>query len=185
MQDLLRKFSLRELRLVALGLGTAMTIAIAAAFVFPNIKALRSASSLVSALEAELLKTGELDRRLQESRDRIADLKYRLYGDMANLPLRQVESFIIGQLQILSWDNDVELVSVRPSVGQEIRVFQETLFDVELNGRYHDLYRWLWQARNDLGFVVVKELNLRRSDDTDDDPVLLASLNLASYRMSE
>ena len=56
------------------------------------------------------------------------------------------------------------------------------IFDVQLSGEYADLYRWLWDARSELGFVVVKEYGLRRRDDNDDAPQLLADLSLASYR---
>ena len=64
-------------------------------------------------------------------------------------------------------------------------MFQEMLFKVQLVGQYRDLYRWLWDAREDLGYVVVKEYALRRQDSADDQPQLLADLSLASYRATE
>ncbi|MGB5579146.1 MAG: hypothetical protein WBM68_01155, partial [Woeseia sp.] len=64
-------------------------------------------------------------------------------------------------------------------------VFQEMLFKVQLIGQYQDLYSWLWEARNDLGFIVVKELGLSRFDDNDATPMLKADLSLASYRRVE
>ena len=67
-------------------------------------------------------------------------------------------------------------------MGQQVQVFQELLFNVELVGNYHDLYQWLWDVRNELGYVVVKEYSLTRHDDIDDEPSLSARLSLASYR---
>ena len=61
-------------------------------------------------------------------------------------------------------------------------MFQELLFNVELVGTYNDLYQWLWDVRNELGYVVVKEYSLTRQDDVDDEPALSARLSLASYR---
>ena len=112
----------------------------------------------------------------------LENLKYRLHGDMANLPVREVEAYIVGRLQRISWNNDVELVSVEPAAGERVQVFQEILFNVQLVGEYEVLYHWLWEARNELGFVVVKEYGLVRRDQVDDNPRLLADLSLASYR---
>jgi len=47
------------------------------------------------------------------------------------------------------------------------------------------LYRWLWETRNDLGFVVVKEYGIKRRDNIDEEPMLIADLSLASYRAVE
>jgi hypothetical protein len=59
------------------------------------------------------------------------------------------------------------------------------LFNVELLGEYDDLYRWLWDVRNELGYVVIKEYSLTRRDNDDAEPMLLANLSLASYRAVE
>ena len=56
---------------------------------------------------------------------------------------------------------------------------------MQLSGQYDDLYSWLWDAREELGFVVVKEYSLSRQDNDDDKPVLVAELSLASYRAIE
>ena len=104
---------------------------------------------------------------------------------MANLPVKQVEAYIIGRLQRISWNNDVELVSVEPSTGDRVQIFQEILFNVQLVGEYEDLYAWLWEARSDLGYVVVKEYGLTRHNSDDREPLLAADLSLASYRAVE
>ena len=182
MQELLTKINLRELRLVLLGVGAILTAATAAGLLLPKVKAARSAAAEVSVLEEAAQDGAELERHLKEQHARIADLQYQLHGDMANMPARQVESYIIGQLQRVSWDNNVELVSVEPSTGERVQIFQEMLFNVELVGQYENLYQWLWDARNDLGYVVVKEYSLSRQDDNDAEPLLVADLSLASYR---
>lgn len=185
MQELLAKIGLRELRLLLLGLGAVITVATVVSVVVPKTKALRTANSEVSVLEKAAQDSAELDRYLQEQHATIEELKFRLYGDMANLPIRQVEAYIIGRLQRISWNNNVELVSVQPVTGDRVQIFQEMLFNVELKGQYDDLYRWLWEARDDLGYVVVKEYGLKRYDDEDEFPQLLANLSLASYRAIE
>ena len=182
MQDLLKNISLRELSLALLGIGTVLTVAVVASILVPQVKSAIAAGHEVAVLEEASQDGGELDRHLQERRASIEELRFRLYGDMANLPVRQVEAYIIGRLQRISWNNNVELVSVEPGTGERVQIFQEMLFNVQLAGQYDDLYRWLWEARNDLGYVVVKEYGLKRRDNDDDEPLLAANLSLASYR---
>ncbi|MDH3533025.1 MAG: type 4a pilus biogenesis protein PilO [Gammaproteobacteria bacterium] len=185
MQDFLQKVSLRELRLLLFGIGAVITAAIVVSIVIPNAKALTVASKEVRILEEAARDGDELERHLQEQHAKIEELRYRLHGDMANLPVRQVEAYIIGRLQRVSWNNNVELVSVEPATGERVQIFQEMLFNVRLVGQYRDLYRWLWEARDDLGYVVIKEYELRRQDNEDETPQLLADLSLASYRAVE
>ena len=185
MRDYLQKVSLRELRLLLFGLTAIVVAAVIAGLVVPRMKALHSANREVSVLEEAVQEGAELERHLQEQHARIEDLKYRLHGDMANLPARQVEAYVIGRLQRVSWNNGVELVSVEPALGERVQIFQEMLFNVELAGKYADLYRWMLDAREELGYVVVKEYSLARRDNNDEEPQLLAQLSLASYRAAE
>ena len=182
MQEFLKNIDLRQLRLALLGIGAILSAAVAVVILLPQVKAARSAALEVAVLKEAAQDGGELERHLQERYEKIDDLRFRLYGDMANLPARQVEAYIIGRLQRISWNNDVELVSVEPGTGERVQIFQEILFDVQLAGQYEDLYHWLWEARNDLGYVVVKEYGLKRQDNDDKEPLLTANLSLASYR---
>ena len=182
MKDLLQKISLRELRILLLGLGAVLIVGLIAGLVVPKAKSVRAAQKEVELLEQAAKDGGKLDAHLQEQYASIDELKYRLHGDMANLPVKQVEAFIIGRLQKISWNNNIELVSVKPASGDRVQTFQEILFNVRLAGHYEDLYRWLVEARNDLGYVVIKEYGMTRNDNDDENPLLLAELSLASYR---
>ena len=53
-----------------------------------------------------------LEQLIDVSRQQVEDLGYQLHGDMAGLPAKKLESYVIGRLQKYSWDTDVELVSV-------------------------------------------------------------------------
>jgi hypothetical protein len=185
MLAVLKNLGTREFRMLLLGLGLAATsIAVTIAFV-PEVKEYRSATNTIAVLEEARASSADLEQHLQERHAQIEDLKFRLHGDMANLPLKQVESYVIGRLQKISWRNEVELVSVEPASGQEVQIFRETLFNIELLGEYDAVYRWLWDAKRELGFIVVKEYGMKRRDDIDDNPRLLAEVSLASYRAEE
>lgn len=185
MREALQKMSIRELQLLLLGLGAIVTAAIFMAFVVPGAKAYVAANREVDVLQEAAVDGTELDQHLQRQHERMDELRFRLHGDMANLPVRQIEAFIIGRLQRISWGNEVELVSVEPAMGERVQIFQEMLFNVELVGRYNDLYHWLWDARNELGYIVIKEFHLTRQNNEDEEPLLRADLSLASYRAIE
>ncbi|MCH9694102.1 MAG: type 4a pilus biogenesis protein PilO [Gammaproteobacteria bacterium] len=182
MKNLMAKLSLRELHMLFLGAGAVLVVGLVAVLVIPEAKAVQLARKEVALLEQAAQDGSELDRHLQEQYSSIDELKYRLHGDMANLPVKQVEAFIIGRLQKISWNNKIELVSVEPATGERVQTFQEILFHVELVGQYEDLFRWLMEARSDLGYVVIKEYGMSRNDSDDENPLLLAELSLASYR---
>ncbi len=185
MLPVFEKLGTREFRLVLLGLGLLVTAIVVSAALLPGVKSYRSAAKTVALLEDAKENSADLEQQLQARHANIEDLKFRLHGDMANLPLKQVESYVIGRLQKISWRNDVELVSVKPASGQQVQIFSEVLFNIELMGEYNDIYRWLWDAKNELGFIVVKEYGMRRRDNNDDNPQLLAEVSLASYRAQE
>jgi Tfp pilus assembly protein PilO len=185
MQELLEKISVRELRLLMLGIGATIAALLVTMLVVPNVKSMQAVSKEIALLEATARDGRELEQQLEQQHASIAELRYQLDGDMANLPVRQVEAYIIGRLQRVSWDNNVELLSVEPAAGERIKIFQELLFNVQLAGHYEDLYRWLLEMRKDLGYVVVKEYRLSRAGTEDENPRLMAYLSLASYRAVE
>jgi hypothetical protein len=181
----LQKLGTREFRLALIGLGLAITSIVITGALLPGIKEYRSITKAVAVLEDAQKNSADLDQQLQQRHTNIEELKFRLHGDMANLPLKQVEAYVIGRLQKISWRNEVDLVSVEPASGQQVQIFSEMLFNIELVGEYKNIYRWLWDAKNELGFVVVKEYGMRRRDNVDDNPKLLTNVSLASYRAQE
>lgn len=185
MLSVLEKLDMREFRLALAGLGLAVTSLAVATALLPGVKAYFSAAKATTVLVDAQKNNADLEQQLLEHEANIEDLKYRLHGDMADLPLKQVESYVIGRLQKISWRNDVDLISVKPASGQPVQTFSELLFNIELVGEYNNIYRWLWDAKNELGFVVVKEYGMRRRDNVDDNPRLLTNVSLASYRAQQ
>ena len=127
-----------------------------------------------------------LDAQLANLRTTVDVLERELHGDMANLPMKQMEAFIIGRLQSISWRNDIQLVGVAPSDGGLSGEFSELLFDVELHGRYLDMFAWLEGVRGDLGFVVIKQFEMAPMSQNDmEEPELRVNLTMASFRRVE
>ncbi len=150
--------------------------------VIPNFKDYKLLSSDLVKLERIVSNTNDVQTNIDTLTEDISEAKRLLMGDMANLPEKEMEAYIIGVLQNISWSNSVNLIAVKPSKGNEIHEFQEMLFKVKLSGDYHDLYRWFKQLRIELGFIVIKNLNLNPLKKENNDIPILIDLTVASYK---
>ncbi len=156
-----------------------------ATLLWPQVRAYLSAANSREAIQEAINSGGDLPSQLARSREQLSALNKRLYGEMANRPENEIEAYIIGQLQVISWRHQIELAGVKPSKGVPIDMFHEILFDVDVTGDYFDLYAWLRELNNELGFVVIKKYEMRPLDQHKEDSQLTAKLTIASYRSEQ
>jgi len=176
------RLELRQLWLLGGGVLTVLAALLSMHAVRPQLKAYRAAVVAQSTLEATHAEQPPLEQVLAQENEAIAALSRNLHGEMADVPARELEAVVVGRLQSVSWRHEVELVSVRPGRGEQVDMFEELLFDVELSGRYRDLYAWLRDLRGELGFVVIKNFAVQRVEGESATPQLRATLTLAAYR---
>ena len=150
--------------------------------IWPQVKELRSGQQTRNELRGIVDNKDALLEQITQLQKEIDEKKHRLKGDMANLPEKKMEAYIIGELQNISWDHEIDLISVKPAKGNEIQMFQEILFKVQLSGDYFDLYKWLLDLKKQLGFIVIKSLELNNLNKNDPDTRLLMNLIIASYK---
>lgn len=184
MQDLLNKLDNRQLAFI----GLSVTILVLAALVtygfWPKAQELRSFIENRNVMTQMALNEASTEIEIVRLSDELKTLRQRLQGDMANLPLREMEAFIIGRLQSISWRNDITLVGVEPAIGDSVEMYREVLFRVELSGDYFDLLEWLADVSAELGFVVIKEFQLNVGEANPDNPRLTTRLLIAAYRVT-
>lgn len=173
----------QQRRLISLGIIGIVTAVMLVYSVLPQVKSYRSKATSRASLAEVGSQDAVLLEQIESRMREIERLSRLLHGDSVDLPVQQVESFVIGRLQKISWDHGIELISVRPGEGAQVERFREMLFSVELEGTYVPVHRWLLSVREELGFVVIKEFSLVRSDSSPVDPRLRATLTMASYRM--
>jgi len=151
---------------------------------WPQVKSFRTLHASHQVLEQAVTSDDSLSNQLQKIDAEVQDLSHQLHGDMARLPAKQMESFVIGRLQKVSWATQVELLSVQPGSGNQVQNFRESLFEVKLNARYHDFFEWLQTVNHELGYIVVKKFEIRPDErDALQNPELSLVLTLVSYRM--
>ena len=186
MQDFFDRAEPRVVAISLIGMVLLVFVVEAMYLMWPQIKTYRTLYSSHQVLEQAASSSDSLASQLQRIDREVNQLSRELHGDMAQLPVKQMESFVIGRLQKVSWATDVELVSVQPGSGRQVQNFKESLFEVKLNARYHDFFEWLQIINHELGYIVVKKFEIRPDDRKNlNNPKLDLVLTLVSYRMVE
>ncbi len=184
MQDFIENAEPRVVAMMLVGIVLLVSIIEVTYLLWPQFKIFRELSSSHQLLEQAVTSNDSLSNQLQKIDAEVQDLSHQLHGDMARLPAKQMESFVIGRLQKVSWATQVELLSVQPGSGSQVQNFRESLFEVKLNARYHDFFEWLQTVNHELGYIVVKKFEIRPGDrDALKNPELSLVLTLVSYRM--
>lgn len=137
----------------------------------------------VQAVEdVALAQQGVQEDHVALTKQRVQALEESLFGKGAHLPPGQMESFVVGQLDHLSNLHLVELLSVKPGRATDVLMFEEVPFDVEVKGKYFDLFAWLRDLESELRPMVLKQFELVPAG-TDDG--LRMTLRVVSYRTRE
>lgn len=184
MQDFLEQTHPRTF-MVMLSALVVLVVALPVTYLLiPQIKLYQSNDTELESLDNAVINSDSLERQLLSIGEEVRILSRQLHGDMAKLPLKQMESFIVARLQKVSWENQIELVAVRPGEGRLVQNFRESLFDVKLVSGYHNFFKWLQMVSDELGYIVVNEFDISpRTTEASDNPQLNISLTLVSYRM--
>lgn len=185
MNELLASRSPRELMIIGLSLALITCAAISLYLVKPQWVLYQDALAKHELLKGFAKEDTSGQRALVALGGEVERLKTRLDGDSANLPSQEIEAFVIGKLQTISWRHGLELVAIEPSKGETTDQYQELLFQVETRGDYFGLTSWLNDIQNELGFVVIREYQISVGGGDDALPILRTRMQLASYRMEE
>jgi len=123
-----------------------------------------------------------LQQAIDEERKSIRELQLQLHGEAGNMPVNQMESYLVGRLQGLAWDAGIELVGVRPGTAKRIMQFEEISFEVDVTGEYKNLYMWLDNMADALGFMLVTNYEISLSGGHRNRTELLMHVTLVFYR---
>ena len=178
----LSRFDKKELWLILAATVCAVMALLFTSLVLPKITTYRGVSKTETTLSKVVENGDVLDTQLAQLNGDIELLQRRLHGDMASLPEKEIEAYVVGKLQRMSWQNNVQLVGIEPSAGATIESFHEILFRVSLAGDYFDLYQWLREVSSELGFVLIKQYEMKPMDNLSQQPRLSVTLTMATYR---
>ncbi len=176
-------------RIIGLGLAAIVILILLIQLLYlllPQYKTWQQLESSYSVLQQAAASQLNLEGQLDQTSQEIETLSFELHGDMGDLPANQMESYIVGKLQRISWESDVELMGVIPNSGERLQQFQETLFEVDVRGEYFSFFRWLQAVNRQLGYIVVRRFDISKLGNPDDEePTLQVRLTLVAYRMEK
>lgn len=183
MQVYLAQIERKNLKIILALLFFLVAAALHSYLFWPHFKEYRQLKQSHNLLQSAVSNNSNLQQDLDNIGVQIQDLKKRLHGDMANLPQKQFESYIIGQLQHIAWKNSVELAGVKPKKGKRVDQFREILFDIDIRGDYFHIFDLLSDIGDALGFVVIKRCSMKPDHSIKDKQTLLVEVSIASYRI--
>ena len=183
MTDFFARADLKTLRLMLAVIVLLLITLQVLYLLWPQIKQFNKSNNSFQLLQRAVSSSEGLEQQLVKTGADVQSLGHRLHGDMADLPAKQMQSYIIGRLQKVSWETNVELISVKPGDGKKVQIFQESLFDVKLNASYFDLFRWLQNIGRDLVSIVIKKYDIQPMGSALFDPALKITLTMVSYRV--
>ena len=182
LSDALRRFDRRELALVLTLTFVTLAALIVITLVSPRYNEYKEISRAEAGLGDAAESSSVLGRQLAQLGGEVESLQRRLHGDMASMPEKQIEAHVIGRLQGIAWKNNIQLVGIEPTTGDTIDSFRELLFHVNLSGNYFEMYQWLQDVSDELGFVLIKQYEMRPLEMDAKSPRLSVKLTMATYR---
>jgi Tfp pilus assembly protein PilO len=182
MDALLKIVAPRTLIMVMGGVSLLIVATLVSYGLWPQISEYRMSLHTIALLENAVVNAASIGKELDTVEREIGVLDQNLHGEMLDMPDRQMEAYVIGRLQAISWKNSVKLLGVRPGTATTVTSLEEIPFNVEVSGDYFDLYAWLQDLGAELGFLAIRQFNISPLDSGGAVSDLKASLTLVSYR---
>ena len=130
-------------------------------------------------LEAKVENSSQLSSEIASLESEIEGLNRKLQGENPPLMDREMVAHTIARLDAISATRTVSLRGVKPEVSQQVGMFKEIPFDIEVVGDYVYLYEWLRDVERQFGSMVIKQFELRPVSGSDD---LQMRMKLVSYQ---
>lgn len=150
----------RSLGLILLLIGFAFAAAIAIYLIKPQFQRFNENSNSFEMLNSQIDDQAQLQQAIESERNKIREMHLKLHGEAGDMPVNEMEAYLVGRLQGLAWAAGIELTGVRPGQAKRIMEFEEISFKVEVTGEYKNLYEWLNKIGDTLGFMLVSNYEI-------------------------
>lgn len=172
----------KKLGLGVVLIGILLMAAMALYLVKPQYQRFSENSVSFEMLHSQIDDQAQLQRAIDVEHQRIKALQLKLHGEAGEMPVNEMESYLVGRLQGLAWDAGIELTGVRPGQAKRIMEFEEISFKVEVNGDYRNLYDWLNKISDTLGFMLVSNYDISLVGGKGNDIPLKMNVTIVFYR---
>ena len=174
-----------SLRLILAMVAVVIATGIALYLVKPQYLDFRDRRVSFQMLHNQIDDQAQLQQAIDKERAHIRVLQLQLHGEAGNMPVNEMESYLVGRLQGLAWDAGIELVGVRPGAAKRIMEFEEISFEVDVKGEYRNLYKWLDSIDDALGFMLVTNYEISLSQRNTTETELNMHVTIVFYRAAD
>lgn len=106
----------------------------------------------------------------------------KLHGSGSRQPANKMVAFVIGKIDSIAARYDLRLASVKPGKKEEVFMFEEMPFHIEIQGTYFGLFEWLHDVEHELGPLVVKQFHVQPESDSE---IRRMELTMVSYQLAK
>ena len=124
MNRLLTNMEPRTIALLMVSTAILVAAALGRYVIWPEVQSYNKSRIELASLVSVASQQTSLSMQIEILESKLSTLKNKLQGGMVDLPDNQMESFVIGQLQGISWRNKIELMGVRPGKGSIIQALE-------------------------------------------------------------
>lgn len=175
----------KHLALGVLLIGLLLITAMALYMIKPQYQRFSENSVSFEMLNSQIDDQAQLQASIDNEHQRIKALQLELHGEAGDMPVNEMEAYLVGRLQGLAWEAGIELAGVRPGQAKRIMEFEEISFKVDVTGEYKDLYNWLNRIGDTLGFMLVSNYEISLAGKISNEIPLKMSVTIVFYRAAE
>lgn len=175
----------KALALILLLISFLVMMAMTLYMVKPQYHNFSERSRSLGMLNSQIDDQAQLQQAIDNEHERIKELQLQLHGEAGDMPVNEIEAYLVGRLQGLAWDAGIELAGVRPGQAKRIMEFEEISFKVDVTGEYRDLYRWLNKIGDTLGFMLVSNYEMSLIGRGAEQTKLKMNVTIVFYRAAD
>jgi Tfp pilus assembly protein PilO len=172
----------RSLAMILMLVSFVFATAIALYMVKPQYQHFSESSNSFAMLNGQIDDQAQLQRAIDTERNKIREMQLKLHGEAGDMPVNEMEAYLVGRLQGLAWAAGIELAGVRPGQAKRIMEFEEVSFKVDVTGEYRDLYDWLNKIGDKLGFMLVSNYEISLAGKISNATPLKMNVTIVFYR---
>ena len=105
----------RSLGLILLLISLVVVTAMALYMIKPQYQRFNENSNSFAMLNGQIDDKAQLQRAIDSERNKIKEMQLKLHGEAGDMPVNEMEAYLVGRLQGLAWAAGIELAGVRPN----------------------------------------------------------------------
>ena len=139
----------------------------------------------LAAMQADIHKGLTTARQLPEFRRQVAGLEHRLESLRAVLPEQKDVGDLLRRIQILAAQSNLQIKGFKPAPTVTRQMHAEWPIDLELDGTYHNLGRFLDEVAKFSRIINVGQLHIKAKDKPGVDSTVTAACVATTFVLFE